>query len=329
MADLKVGTVVRRHKLSPILATFCLAPEDGGAFPAYEAGQYIALRRNDCRLTRKVVDPDGRVRYVPDLDASGQPKTGPVTHSYSIASAPYESRQEGHLEFYIVLEKGDDGTPGRLSSSLMEIDPPADADVTYVNRITGNFTLAKTARDCTSVVLVGTGTGLAPFVSMIKQLHFEAANGRGANGVRYTLVHTNRTTEELAYHQELLAIEAAQRFDFVYLPTVSRPTPRDFEDSSLGRGRANNVLRHLLGMPMKEEEELQAVLAGGGDSGQATRALERVTAPALPGHASRTELQKRLNPSSTVILTCGNPSLMEDIKHIADANRIRFEKEDW
>lgn len=329
MADLKVGTVVRWQKLSPILATFCLAPEDGSRFPAYEAGQYIALRRNNCRLTKKAVGPDGTVRYALDLDASGRQKTGPVTHSYSIASAPYESQQEGHLEFYIVLEKGDDGTPGRLSSSLMEINPSADAEVTYVNRITGNFTLAKTASDCTSVVLVGTGTGLAPLVSMIKQLHFEAANGHGANGVRHTLVHTNRTTEELAYHQELLAIEAAQRFDFVYLPTVSRPTPRDFEDSSLGRGRANNVLRHLLGMPMKEEEELQAVLAGDGDPGRATRALERVSAPALPGRFSRAELQKRLDPSSTVILTCGNPSLMEDIKYIADANRLRFEKEDW
>jgi len=28
-------------------------------------------------------------------------------------------------------------------------------------------------------------------------------------------------------------------------------------------------------------------------------------------------------------LACGNPSLMADIKYIADSNQIRFEKEDW
>jgi hypothetical protein len=31
----------------------------------------------------------------------------------------------------------------------------------------------------------------------------------------------------------------------------------------------------------------------------------------------------------TVILTCGNPSLMANIKYFADSNQIRFEKEDW
>jgi ferredoxin--NADP+ reductase len=326
MAELKVGTVTRWQTLSPILATFCLAPEKGTKFPDYEAGQYIALRRDDCRLTKKVVD-NGQVRYVPDLDGSGTQKIGAVTHSYSISSAPYESQQEGHLEFYIVLEQGDDGTPGRLSKSLMGLNP--GGDVKYVNRITGNFTLPKTAKDFTSVVLVGTGTGLAPFVSMIKQIHFEAGQGRSTNGVRYTLVHTNRTTEELAYHQELLDIEAAQRFDFVYLPTVSRPSAQDKEDGGLGRGRANNLLRHLVGMPLKEEETLQAILASGGDATRAKAALAKVTAPALPKRYAQADLRKRLTPSETVILTCGNPSLMEDIKVIADANQIKFEKEDW
>ena len=329
MAELKVGKIFRWQQLSSILATFCLAPEDGSQFPGYEAGQYIALRRNNCRLTKKIAGPDGRPRYVPDLDASGKPKIGSVTHSYSIASAPYESQAQGHLEFYIVLEKDEHGTPGRLSSSLMEMNLPADADVIYVNRITGNFTLARTAKGFKSVVLVGTGTGLAPFVSMIKQLEFEAGQGAGADGVRYTLVHVNRTTEELAYHQELLEIESAQRFDLVYLPAVSRPAPADFDDPRLGHGRANNLLRHLLGMPLKEEEVLEAVLARGADAARAKAALERVTAPALPRHVAKGELQKRLNPSETVILTCGNPSLMEDINQIADAQRMHFEKEDW
>jgi hypothetical protein len=30
-----------------------------------------------------------------------------------------------------------------------------------------------------------------------------------------------------------------------------------------------------------------------------------------------------------VVLTCGNPYLMADIKFIAETNGMRFEKEDW
>jgi ferredoxin-NADP reductase len=147
--------------------------------------------------------------------------------------------------------------------------------------------------------------------------------------VQYTLLHTNRTYEELAYHEELVAIEAAQRFDFVYVASVSRPSERDLNDRRMGRGRANNVLRHILGMPLKEEEELQAVLASGGDASEARAALERTVKPALPTHISRSDLLKRFDPPRSVLLTCGNPGSMDDIKHAADAHHIRFEKEDW
>jgi ferredoxin-NADP reductase len=306
MAELKVGTAIDQRKLSSVLEIFRLMPETGGRFPDYVAGQYIALRRDRCRLTKRVTD-EGQVRYVPDLDESGRQKLGPVTHSYSIASAPFETREHEWLEFYVVLEKDEQGTLGRLSSSFFEMGPGADGRVTYVNRITGNFTLEKTAGGCASVLLVGTGTGVAPFVSMIKQLGHEASRG-AAPPVRYTLLHTNRTYEELAYHHELLEIEAAQRFDFVYVASVSRPTERDLNDPRLGRGRANNLLRHIFGMPMRDAKDLT---------------------PVLPAHLSRRALLERLEPSRSVILTCGNPSSMEDIKYVADTQRIRFEKEDW
>jgi len=328
MAELKVGTAVDQRKISPVLMIFRLMPQRGSRFPGYVPGQYIALRRDRCRLTRRVVGSEGREQYVPDLDASGQPKLGPVTHSYSIASAPFETQQHGSLEFYVVLEKDAHGTLGRLSSSFFEMDPSRDDKVTYVDRITGQFTLTKTASGVESVLLVGTGTGVAPFVSMIKQIHHEARRGDVAP-VQYTLFHANRTYEELAYHQELLELEASHRCDFVYVASVSRPTDRDVSDPRLGRGRANNLLRSLFGMPMKEEEDVEAVLARGADASHAQAALARAATPALPSHVSRGELLKRCDPSRSVILTCGNPSLMEDIKHVADTLRIRFEKEDW
>jgi len=329
MADVKTGTITDWHSLSPILATFRLMPEHGSAFPEYKAGQYIALRRQDCRLTKRIVAPDGQARYVPDLDDNGVQKYGAVTHSYSIASAPFETRERGGLEFYVILEQDEHGQPGRLTESLFRSNVPSDGTLTYVNRIVGDFTLAKRASGSQNVLWVGTGTGVAPFVSMVKQLHYNAAHSHPSDAVRYTLLHTNRTREELAYHEELREIEASGRLDFVYLPSVSRPTARDLQDATLGRGRANNMLRYALDMPLKERDDLDEAEARGDDVSRRRAALERVTTPALPSHISRRQLQDRLEPSRTVILTCGNPDLMADIKHIADALHIQFEKEDW
>jgi ferredoxin-NADP reductase len=323
MAQLKKGTIVSWENLSPILAIFRLMPEEGSRFPSYQAGQYMALRREDCRLTKRIIGQDGRPHFVPDLDESGHQKRGPVTHSYSISSAPFETEERGHLEFYVVLEEGEEG-PGRLTESLFRVHP--DDPLPYVDRIVGDFTLARRAAGFRSVVSVGTGTGLAPFASMVKQLRFEAPRGTHSS-VRYTLFHTNRTAEELAYHNEILAAEASGLLDFVYVPSVSRPTQRDRDDPSLGTGRANNVLRHVLGMPLKEEQDFQDALSRGENPSEA--ALAKAVRPTLPRHLSVEALQKRLVPAETVILSCGNPSLMADIKTVADAQHIRFEKEDW
>jgi len=325
--ELKAGTVVSWRNLSPILSTFNLMPEAGSSFPDYKPGQYIALRRDDCKLSRRVIGDDGRPRFVPDLDESGQQKQGPVTHSYSIASPPFVTREKGHLEFYVVLESGADGQPGRLTGSLFGSDPPSGNRMTYVSRIVGDFTLDKRAPDFGNVVMVGTGTGLATFASMIRQKDFEAASQ--PDGVRYTLIHANRTFAELAFHEELQAIEAKRRLDFVYLPSVSRPTPRDLEDPRLGQGRGNNVLRLILGLPCREQELLEEARAVGGDTASAEAALAKAVPAALPRGVTPDGVRSRFDPAQTVVLTCGNPAVMADIQKTAEVLRIRFEKEDW
>jgi ferredoxin-NADP reductase len=328
MADWKTGRVTTWTALSPTLGVFRLMPAEGTPFPDYKAGQYIALRREDCKLTRRITGEDGKVHYLPDTDDQGQPKRGPVAHSYSISSAPWETRELGWLEFYVVLEITEEQYPGRLTESLFRIRPGGDDQVQYVNRIAGDFTLDKRSQGARNVVMVGTGTGLAPFAGMMKELHHEAENGR-TDGVRYTLIHANRTYEELAYHQQLQEIERAQKLDFVYVASVSRPSPRDEGDERLGRGRANNVLRLLYEMPMKEEEELTLARSSAGDVALATAALERAVRPVLSRHLARTALRERLEPAHTVVMTCGNPSSMADIRLVAESVGARYEKEDW
>ena len=329
MAVRKVGNVTYKRDLSPILTIFRLMAEDGSLFPPSKAGQYIALRRPDCKLTRKVgVGSDGSAIYGPTLDEDGNQKIGQVTHSYSIASAPFEQEERGYLEFYVVLEVIKKGEFGRLSPVFMNMDPETDNEITYFDRITGNFTLDHRAAGFDSVLMVGTGTGLAPFIAMAKQLHHEARNGRGAQ-TKYTILHTNRTYEELAYHQELLDMEKSGVFDFVYVPTVSRPTQRDLDDAGMGVGRANNVLRHIFGQPMKEEEVLAAARAGKGDLARAEAGMQRTPRPELPKHLTPERLQDRFDPASSLIMTCGNPWSMADIEETANRSGIKFEMEEW
>jgi ferredoxin-NADP reductase len=323
----KTGFAVSWQSLSPILGIFRVQPAPSSRFPEYEAGQYIALRREDCALTRRMVEPGGRVRFVPDCDAAGVQKRGPISHAYSISSAPYETRQEGFLEFYVVRETDEEGRPGRLTESLFRIEPGRDNEVIYFDRIAGDFTLPKRAGGFAHVLMVASGSGLAPFASMVKQLHFEAGEGR-RDATRYTLLHGNRTAEELAYHRQLEAIAAAGRIDFVYLATVSRPATSGHE-GSLGRGRVSNVLRLLLGLPMKEEEDVLAAQAAGEAVESARKALARAMPPALPADAPLDRLRARIVPAETVLMTCGNASAMADVQHAAEARGIHFEKEDW
>jgi len=307
MAELKAGRIVEWHRLSPILSLFRVVGADGARFPSYEAGQYIALRRDDCLLTRKLKEGD-EVQYVPDLDAEGKQKRGSVTHSYSISSAPFEAAEGNFLEFYVVLERGRDGVLGRFTESLFRgVESHENDLLAYVERIVGDFTLAKRAQGFEHVLMVGTGTGLAPFVSMIKQLHHDAQAGKRPPQ-RYTLVHANRTFEELAYHRELLEIEKAKTLDFVYVASVSRPVARDLSDPQIGSGRANNLLRHIFDLPPK-------------DAG--------ATPPAVPRARGKEMLRERIDPKRTVVLTCGNPNGMADIAAIAAQTGMKFEKEDW
>ena len=325
MPEVRTGTVTVWRQLSPVLATFRLAPEEGHRFPSYEAGQYMALRREDCRLTRRVTGPDGRPRYLPDLDETGRQKRGPVSHAYSIASAPFQTELEGHVEFLVVLEMA--STLGRFTESLFDMEPREGASMRYVERIVGDFTLSRRVQEATHVLLVATGTGLAPLVSMVRQLDHDASSGRPVPP-KVTLLHAHRTWHELAFHRELAGIAAANHFDFVYVPSVSRPGEEQGREA-VGRGRTNNVLRLALGLPMAEEAALEEARQSGGDTRDLEAAAARAVPPQLPPGVDLAALGARLEPASTVVLTCGNPAPMADVRQVAQSRGMRVEREEW
>ena len=325
MPPIRTGTVTAWRQLSPLLAMFRLLPQKRHRFPSYEAGQYVALRRDDCRLTRRASGADGRTRFVPDLDEAGRQKRGPVTHAYSIASAPFQTERDKHLEFLVVLEMT--STLGRFTQSLFDMDPREGAEMRYVERIVGDFTISKRAADAAHVLMVATGTGLAPLISMVRQLEHDAAAGRPVPR-RVTLFFTNRTRPELAFHEELAAFASAGPLDFVYVPTVSRPGEEQGREA-IGRGRANNVLRMILGLPMAEEEALRTVREAGRDTASAEATLSRAVAPQLPPGLDPALLRGRLDAASTVVMACGNPAAMNDVRRVAEGRGMRVEQEEW
>ena len=325
MPKIRHGTISGWTQVSPVLATFRLAPKDGHPFPSYEAGQYIALRRENCRLTRRVTGPDGEKRFLPDLDESGRQKRGPVTHAYSIASAPFQTEKDGHLEFLVVLEMA--STLGRFTESLFDMRPREGGEMGYVERIVGDFTLSGRTEGVPHVLMVATGTGLAPLVSMVRQIDHDASSGRPVPE-RVTLFFANRTRPELTFHEELATIAAAGRFDFVYIPTVSRPGDEQGREA-IGRGRANNVLRLALDLPTAEEEALAEARKRGEDTKAFEAAAARAVAPQLPPGVELGALRERLDPEMTVVLTCGNAWAMADIRRAAEARSIRVEEEEW
>jgi ferredoxin--NADP+ reductase len=124
-----------------------------------------------------------------------------VARAYSIVS----TADRDELEFLSIHVPD-----GPLTSELVRVRP---GDHVWVNsKATGSLTLNHVLPGRT-LYLLATGTGLAPFISLIRDAQTYARFGQ------VVLVHSVRTAAELAYRAE---IEAMSRPQLHYVPTVTR-----------------------------------------------------------------------------------------------------------
>ena len=188
------ATVSRRVDLTDALATFRIQPDERPReHPWFTAGQYCVLGLNN--------------REKPEL--------GSVRRAMSIASAP---EVDGPLEFYIrYVVKPASRNP--LTHLLWKLE--TGGRIYMSTTASGVFTIKETvgATDASLRVMVAAGTGVAPFVSMIRS---EVCRNPLANLSRWVLLHGASYPAELGYRQELLSLSATNGLK--YWGTVSRPS---------------------------------------------------------------------------------------------------------
>lgn len=202
------ATLSERHDLNEALSIVRVRP-DSGRPPDFEPGQFITLG-----LPRTSGDaPSRRPR---------QPGRVPLTRrAYSIASGRPETDA---LELFVALVE-----EGKLTPRLWTLQV---GDRLWMDSACkGGFTLASVPAD-RDLLMVATGTGLAPYVSMLRT-HRGQRRWR-----RFIVIHGVRRVSDLGYRAEL---EAAARTDpsVHYVPIVSRAAANEWPGA---RGRVTALL---------------------------------------------------------------------------------------
>lgn len=169
-----------------------------------------------------------------------------LMRAYSMASASYDD----HLEFFSI--KVPDGP---LTSRLQHVRP---GDPVLIGRKPTGTLIADNMHPGKRLYLLGTGTGLAPFMSIIKEPdiyeRFE----------QVVLVHGCRFVSDLAYEEYITKILPANEFigeqvsrQLLYYPTVTREPFRH-------NGRITQLLEQgqIAGLPPLSPENDRVMLCG-------------------------------------------------------------------
>ena len=195
MAKQELNAVVRqRDEVAPGLMVLRVAP-DGWELPEFKPGQFAVLG----------LPPQAPRCEGSDGEEEVQKPVRLIRRSYSIASS---SVAREYLELYITLVRS-----GGLTPRLFALRP---GDRLWLGpKITGHFTLDQAPKD-SHLVLVATGTGLAPYMSMLRTMLPAAADRKMA------VLLGARHSWDLGYQTELLTL-ARSTPAFSYHPIISRP----------------------------------------------------------------------------------------------------------
>jgi len=160
---------------------------------------------NEVRQFDLVFEPNKTMDFIPgQFVAVLCPKDGKVIRrAYSIASPPEEKR---HLDLIIKLVEG-----GVVTNWFWTLK---QGEKIRVHGPLGKFILPQ--KIDFDIVFVATGTGIAPFRSMIQSLL------RSGFGGKLSLLFGVRYDNMIPYHEEWLDL-ARQHPNFSYIPTISRP----------------------------------------------------------------------------------------------------------
>ena len=179
----------------------------------------------------------GREARVPEADDE-EPAAAPeqdVRRAYSIASASVEKR---YLEFYVTLI-----TSGQLTPRLFAL--PYGGRLFLGPKPSGLFTLDRVA-PAKAVLLIATGTGLAPYMSMLRTLLVNDARRP------FIVLHGARYSWDLGYRGELESL-ARLRPNLIYIPSITRADEDPHFRGSVGRVQAlleKGVVELLSGVPL-------------------------------------------------------------------------------
>jgi ferredoxin--NADP+ reductase len=200
------ATLVRRVAITEDLLVFRVKPDF--EIPDFLPGQYVALGLPGCAPKRSGAPVDSKPQSSDKL----------IKRAYSVGSSPDD---KDAVEFFVAVVA--DGILTTRLALLKEGDR-----LFCAKKFTGHFTLQNVPDD-KNLVLVATGTGLAPFISMMR------TSSTWTEGRSITVLHGVRYGSDLAYQDELKKFAVEGR-PLRYLPVVSR------EDVS---GTTRGYVQHL------------------------------------------------------------------------------------
>jgi ferredoxin/flavodoxin---NADP+ reductase len=180
----------------------------------------------------------GREPRVPEADDEDPPALPGkmLRRAYSIASSSVERH---YVEFYVNLV-----TSGSFTPRLFAV--PYGGRLFLGPKATGLFTLDRVPPD-RAVVLIATGTGLAPYMSMLRTMLVQETQRP------FVVLHGARYSWDLGYRGELESL-ARIRSNFTYIPSITRPHEDPHFRGHTGRIQTlieKGIIETLSGVPLE------------------------------------------------------------------------------